>query len=529
MTSTPPKRAIDYSLYLVTGRDLLPSGKVYSQAILGGVTVVQVREKDADTGEFLTIARATKTICDKHNIPVIINDRVDIAIAIRADGVHLGQTDMSVEVAKKLLPPTTVIGVSVNNVNQAKKAVEDGVDYVGIGAVWDTKTKKLVQPVVGVRNVGELLDVFAVGECGIKTTNLLRTLHGSVSISGYGLDGVAVVSEIVASREPREVAKELKGIVMEFKSGLSMSNGLLFSTSYLGGPVTKENIVEGVVELMKRVRELNPLVHQITNNVVATQSANVTLAIGGSPIMATAPQEMEDLAKICNSFLVNIGTLTTTTQEAMMMIGQYANLQRKPVVLDPVGIGATQYRKNTVNELLDTWQATVIKGNAGEIAAIAGSSEVASKGVDSVGVGFKDPASAVQRLARREKSIVVMTGPVDYISDGITTISLHNGNELLGKITGSGCITGSCITTYCGVAASVPSSTGGDVPGRMVKGDMLLGAVAGILVLTIAAELAVERGNVRGPGTFLPSLIDELWTLDTEEVRKRAKVVLHST
>ena len=161
-----------------------------SQSIKGGVTLVQIREKHADTGEvrkhsfnsnlptnhlsqFLSIAQASKQICRRHNVPILINDRIDIALAIGADGVHLGQTDMPVQVARKLLPPNAIIGMTCNTVEHVKKAVEDGVDYVGLGPVWSTQTKKLTSPVVGVRGIGALLEVLddtevkavAIGEC----------------------------------------------------------------------------------------------------------------------------------------------------------------------------------------------------------------------------------------------------------------------------------------------------------------------------------------------------------------------------
>ena len=109
--------------------------------------------------KFLQIATASKALCDKYNIPLIINDRIDIALAVRADGVHLGQADMPVSVARQLLLPGAIIGVSCNTVEQVKRAVQDGADYVGIGTVWATTTKKLTSPVVGVRGVGAMLEV----------------------------------------------------------------------------------------------------------------------------------------------------------------------------------------------------------------------------------------------------------------------------------------------------------------------------------------------------------------------------------
>ncbi|KAF9462272.1 thiamine biosynthetic bifunctional enzyme [Collybia nuda] len=518
---------INYSLYLVTGRDLLPPGKDYFQSLeeslQGGVSVVQIREKKADTAEFLDIARRSKAVCDKYNVPILINDRVDVAIAINARGVHLGQTDMSIATARSLLPEGAIIGVSCNNENHVRAAIQDGVDYVGIGAVWGTQTKQLTSPVIGVRGVGKMLEILdgtevkAVAIGGIKTTNLLRTLHGCVSTTDHALDGVAVVSDIVASKEPRVVAEKFTKILEAFRA---INFGLLVAPRSVP---SKDQILASVNDLINTVRKTGPLVHQITNTVVATQSANITLALGASPIMATEPQEMGDLSRICGALLVNIGTMRSDGKESMTLAGYHANMNKKPVVFDPVGVGASAFRKETVKDLLNTWQASVIKGNAGELASIAGSTEVASKGVDSVGSGFSDPSSFVRALAKKERCVVVLTGPVDYISDGVWVAALRNGHEILRKFTGSGCIVGSSIATYCAAAVAVGRDTE-NTDGRLVYGDMFIGAIAGVLVLTVAAEIAAKREDVKGPGTFLPALIDELWVLTPSDVLSMARI-----
>lgn len=528
---------IDYSLYLVTGRELLPPGKDYfeslEESLQGGVTVVQIREKNTDTGEFIKIARASKVICDIYNVPLLINDRVDVALAINAHGVHLGQDDMPIALARKMLPKDAVIGVSCNNVDHVKAAVKDGADYVGIGAVWGTKSKSLTSPIIGVRGVGVILEVLdgtnvkALAIGGIKSTNLLRTLHGTVSSTGHALDGIAVISEIVSSTEPRRATETLANILSAFRADFPHPPGLdtrLTSDLYVTGDLSPEAVLEGVVQLLETIRGLNPLVHQITNTVVATQSANITLALGASPIMATEPREMEDLAKISGALLVNIGTLRGESFDGMKKGGFFANQSRKPIVFDPVGVGASAFRQETVNELLNTWQASVIKGNAGELAALAGTKEVDSKGVDSVGSGFKDPVSFVKALAKRERCVVVLTGATDYISDGLSVVSLKNGDAMLGKITGSGCVLGSCIAAFCATAAHLASDEEKKGDGKLAKGDMFLGAIAGVLVLTVAAELAVQREDVKGPGSFLSGLIDTLWALHSDDVQNLAKV-----
>ncbi|KAF6763224.1 thiamine biosynthetic bifunctional enzyme [Ephemerocybe angulata] len=415
---------IDYSVYLVTGRDLLPPGKSYleslEESIRGGVTVVQVREKDADTGEFIQIAAQSKEVCDRYKIPLIINDRVD------PSGVHVGQDDMDVELVRKLLPPGSVIGLSLQHLG--------------------------------------------VGLCGIKTSNLWRTLYGGVSVTGHALDGVAVVSEIVASQDPRGVANSLSKIVKDLQISTRAS------------------------ELISKTRDISPLVHQITNNVVATQSANVTLAVGASPIMATEPEEMEDLSKICGALLVNIGTMRADGLEGMRLAGRYANKYRKPIVFDPVGVGATKFRKQTVEDLLDLWQVGVIKGNAGELAALAGTSEVLSKGVDSVGSGFKDPVSFVRILAKRERCVV------DYISDGTNVAVVAEWRQLP-------CI----IASYCATA---------------LYGVEIASTSKRLSFAAITGEIAVKSSMVKGPGTFLPALIDALHSLSAQDVRGHAKLAL---
>ncbi|KAJ7901793.1 Hydroxyethylthiazole kinase [Mycena olivaceomarginata] len=513
---------IDFSLYLVTDRTLLPVGKTHletlEQAIIGGITVVQIREKTADTAEFLRVAQESKALCDRYNIPLIINDRIDIALAVGARGVHLGQTDMPIDIARQLMPTGTIIGISCNTLDEVRRAKEAKADYVGLGAVWSTQTKKLTSPPIGVRGLGAMLDVLsgsnikAVAIGGIKSTNLAHLMHGSTSQLEKWLDGVAVVSDIVAAPDPMKAAQRLKSIFRASRIAAAKR----FSTS-------RDDILTKALTIMTAVRSLNPLVHQMTNVVVANQSANITLALGASPIMATAPEEMSDLSKISHALLVNIGTLVSGSLQGMLKAGHFVNAARNPIILDPVGVGASEFRKNSVNELLNSWQATVIKGNAGELAALAGSTEAESKGVDSLG-NFKDPALFTRQLSRKERCLVVLTGETDYISDGERVFMLKNGHPLLGSITGSGCVLGSCIASYC-AAANLLASDDDHHEGRLNRGgDFLSAAVGAVLTLTVASELAAKREDVRGIGSFLPALIDELSTLRPEAIRRLAKI-----
>jgi len=324
---------------------------------------------------------------------------------------------------------------------------------------------------------------------------------------------VAVVSEIASSREPSISANKLKEIYRSWSSPIKQSDEIL--PSY-----TTDIIKDRVADLLYVVKETKPLIHQITNIVVANQSANATLALGASPIMASALEEMHDLSRVLGALLINLGTVTDN--ESMLAAGRFANDAKKPVVFDPVGVGATEFRRKVAVELLNTWQASVIKGNAGELAALADSEEVQAKGVDSIGVGFANPAKFVRDLARKERCVVVLTGAVDWISDGTTIVKLTNGHKLLGDITGSGCLVGTCIATFCAGAWELAKNEEGAA--KLVRGDMLIGALGGVLALTIAGERAAVRSNVQGSGTFLPALIDELYNLTPEKMRQDSQV-----
>lgn len=168
----------------------------------------------------------------------------------------------------------------------------------------------------------------------------------------------------------------------------------------------------------------------------------------------------------------------------------------------------------------------MIKGNAAEIAALAERTDVTSRGVDSVGGGFSDPADVVRTLARQRRAIVIMTGVSDYISDGATVLKVSNGHELLGVITGSGCMTGTLVATFCAAArtAYLSANETKENASQLVQGDMLTGALAGVLAINVAAQRAAARSDVRGPGTFRAALMDELYAVRPKDVLELAKV-----
>lgn len=200
---------IDYSLYLVTDRRFLKDRTLKSaveDSIKGGVTIVQVREKDVTTREFYKVALEVKEITDKYNVPLIINDRIDIAQAIDADGVHLGQDDMPIKLARKILGKNKIIGISVGNVHEAKEAEKDGADYVGIGAIFFTGSKKDIDTPIGtsgLKEVVESINIPSVAIGGVNKENLSEVIK-------TGINGAAVISAILGKENIEQAAKELK-------------------------------------------------------------------------------------------------------------------------------------------------------------------------------------------------------------------------------------------------------------------------------------------------------------------------------
>ena len=201
------KSKIDYSLYLCTDRGLMSSAtleEAVEDAILGGTGVIQLREKDMDARDFYKEAVSLKKITTAHQVPLIINDRVDVALACDADGVHIGQRDIPAALVRKMIGPDKILGVSAATLEEAVKAVEDGADYLGIGAMYATSTKDDAEIVTieELKRIRAAVDVPIVVIGGIN----LKTLE---NFKGYGVDGLAVVSAIMAAEDVQAAAREL--------------------------------------------------------------------------------------------------------------------------------------------------------------------------------------------------------------------------------------------------------------------------------------------------------------------------------
>lgn len=209
------KQEIDYTLYLCTDRDLMSTDTIeeaVEQAVKGGCTVVQLREKDCSSLEFYETALRVKKITDEYKIPLIINDRVDIALAVNADGVHVGQDDLPAASVRRILGGDKVIGVSAGSVREAVKAREDGADYLGVGAMHatSTKTDADVTTVEELKKIREMVDLPIVAIGGMNKQTLPE-------LKGTGIDGIAVVSAVIAADDIERAASELSEAVRSQK------------------------------------------------------------------------------------------------------------------------------------------------------------------------------------------------------------------------------------------------------------------------------------------------------------------------
>ena len=258
-----------------------------------------------------------------------------------------------------------------------------------------------------------------------------------------------------------------------------------------------------VAGIIARVRSTRPLVHHITNFVTINGVANITLCVGGLPVMAHAKEEVEEMVEAASALVLNLGTLWPEQVEAMLLAGRRANQRNIPIVLDPVGVGATQLRTRSARRLLQELLITIVRGNAAEIASLAGVDAEIS-GVESVSVDG-DTAVIAKQFATEQHCVAVITGAVDLVTDGVRLVRVANGHQMMSTVTGTGCMA----TAVIGACAAV-------------EGDAVHAAAAALAAYGLAGQLAAERSE--GPGTLQVHLYDALAGLTVDRLRREARL-----
>lgn len=244
-----------------------------------------------------------------------------------------------------------------------------------------------------------------------------------------------------------------------------------------------------VAEYAAQVRKAHPMVHHITNTVVMNFTANITLAMGAAPVMAPSIAESPQMAGYAGALLLNIGTITPDLLKSMVAAGHSANQKGIPIVMDPVGAGATELRTNAVKTLLSELDISAVRGNAGEILSLAGTSG-AVRGVDSLASG-EGHENLFKSFASETGIVTAVSGETDFITNGTEWIKVLNGHPMMGRVTGTGC--GATTAAACFAAAGPP---------------LLHSIAAGITCYNIAGEVAAKASA--GPGTFVPNFLDKL-------------------
>jgi hydroxyethylthiazole kinase len=260
---------------------------------------------------------------------------------------------------------------------------------------------------------------------------------------------------------------------------------------------------EKIWENILAIRKNSPLVHNITNYVVMNNTANALLAAGASPVMAHAPEEMKDMVTIAGALAINIGTLSAQWIKAMKIAMKQAISMDKPVIFDPVGVGATPYRNKTTAELIEHYTPTVIRGNASEIMATV-SSEQKTKGVDST-MSSNNAVEAAQYLNKKYGSTVCISGEKDIIINKHKRANVMNGHELMARVTGMGCTATSIIAAFC-----------------VVEKDYFVATLSGMALMGVAGELA--QPQAKGPGSLQVAFLDKLYNITENEFMNTIKI-----
>ncbi|MDF3821383.1 hydroxyethylthiazole kinase [Leptospira sp. 96542] len=263
-----------------------------------------------------------------------------------------------------------------------------------------------------------------------------------------------------------------------------------------------KQIIQNTIDDLTKLREISPLVHNITNYVVMNNTANALLAIGASPIMAHAIEEVEEMVTICSATVINIGTLSEPWIQSMEKAASKATSLKKPLILDPVGAGASNLRNSAIKRILNAGSPTIIRGNASEILSTLSSSGK-TKGVDATD-SSESAIETGKSLAGVTRGTVVISGVTDYILNQNQKSLIQNGDALMTKVTGLGCTASS----LCGAFAAVQT-------------DSFRAATSAMAVMGIAGEMAVAK--TKSPGSFQIAFLDALYELNADQIQKHLK------
>jgi hydroxyethylthiazole kinase len=271
--------------------------------------------------------------------------------------------------------------------------------------------------------------------------------------------------------------------------------------------MTDQPLAKKAAENLKKVREKKPLIHNITNYVVMNTTANALLACGASPVMAHAQEEVVEMVSFAGALVLNIGTLTPYWIDSMLKAGKRANELNVPIILDPVGSGATTLRTESAKRLMNELTIRVVRGNASEVLSLAREGS-RTKGVDAMHA-VDEAAEAAKGLARELNTTLAITGPVDLITDGNRTYRVSNGHELMGYVTGTGCTA----TVITGAFLAVDN-------------DAVQATTTALAYYGLAGEKAAVRAQA--PGSFQTALIDALFTIDGKQLEQGARILFLS-
>lgn len=483
--------AVDYSLYLVTDQDLMSTDtleEAVRQACIGGVTLVQIREKHAADQDFLETAKRIKQITDEYGVGLIVNDNAHIAAEIGALGVHVGQDDMPAPEVRAIVGPDAIVGVSAHTVEQALLAQQQGADYLGIGGLTFTATK----PENEASSMDDLDAIMAavdipcvvIGGVNANTIPLCK---------GHDFAGFAIVSAIIAQPDITQAARDLGALVQSIRKEPSVADS---STQHY-----EQSLRDQMRACAQKVRDTNPLAASITNTVTIDYVANAQIAVGGSAAMVYLPDEGEFCAQ-GQGMYINLGTLMPVYEQTIPRTVAKLAECGTPWALDPVAIGIGSLRTELLRECA-AGKPAVIRCNASEAIALASlwglttAQDSGVRGVDSTD-SVSDARAAAIALARFTGGAVAVSGEEDLVTDGTRVALVSGGSKLLTCITGSGCSLG-------GVAAIYATS-----------GEPFAAALCATAVYNLAANKAERVSDA--PASFKVAFLDELYRATAEEI-----------